>query len=146
MNATQPEISLETGSAFGKTAHAIGRVLANSGHGELFSLEVDPERIIVARNLCNGLPVHIVEQSSMEWLPAGKIDFMWLDSLPHLRAQEIVRFREHASNRCVIGVHDTTTHPSIAQDLAGLVADGVIVPPLYLPTPRGVCFTRYRSN
>lgn len=140
----QPDLVVETGAAFGQTAHAIGAVLRDNGHGRLVSLEVDGQRCVLARQRCEGLPVEVVEQSSLGWTPNDKIDFMWLDSLPHLRAQEIRRYAPHASDRCVIGVHDTHSHADpICTDLQTLADEGLITAPLYLPTPRGVCFTRF---
>lgn len=146
VTALKPSFVLETGTAFGQTAEAVGRALAANGHGRLVTLEPDPDRLAMARLRVAGLPVSLLAESSLAWEPNELIDFMWLDSLPHLRSLEVQRFRQHASPSCVIGVHDTATHGSIADDLDILASDGVIVPPLYLPTPRGVCFTRYRSN
>lgn len=145
ITALKPSFVLETGTAFGQTAEAVGRALAANGHGRLVTLEPDPERRSTAVLRCEGLPVSVLAESSLAWEPTEPIDFMWLDSLPHLRPLEIQRFRQYASPSCVLGIHDTATHSSIADDLDRLAADGVIVPPLYLPTPRGVCFTRYRS-
>jgi len=140
----QPEYVVETGTAFGQTTVAIGTALRNNGHGRLVSLEVDPERVTHSRQRCKNLPmVSILEQSSLDWIPQAPIDFMWLDSLPHLRGPELRRLLPHASNRCVIGIHDTTTHRDpLKGELAAMAEEGLIVPPLYLPTPRGVGFTR----
>lgn len=145
VRALQPDFVVETGSAFGQTAEAIGLALIANGHGVAVSLETDPERHEIAAARCANLPVDIVLASSLEWTPPAPIDFMWLDSLPDLRAPELRRFHEHAPARAVAGVHDTHTHASIRDDLDALAAAGLIDPPMYLPTPRGVAFARLRG-
>lgn len=146
ITALQPDFVLETGTAFGQTAYAIGTALRESGHGRLVTLELDHRRAEASRRLCTGLPVTVVEQHSMEFLPPDDIDFMWLDSEAEFRGREIERFAAYASARCVIGVHDTGPHHVTRSYLEPLVTAETIEPPLYLPTPRGVCFTRLRDT
>lgn len=140
--ALQPEFVLETGTAFGQTALAIGRVLATYGHGRLVTLETDPQRAGLAAAWCSGLPVTVLNMSSLDYTPVAQIDFAWFDSLFHLRPLELRRFAPHLSERAVVGVHDTAWHHPVRALLEPLEAEGLLVSPLYLPTPRGVCFAR----
>lgn len=143
VGALQPDLVLETGTAFGFTAQAIGRALENNGQGRLITLEIAPRRVELAKSVCSGLPVVVLQADSMHYSPPGKLDFLWIDSLFELRDQEIKRYRNWASKRCVIGIHDTGPQHPMQAKLAALVRQKVIREPLYLPTPRGVAFTRY---
>lgn len=140
--ALQPEYVLETGTAFGQTAQAIGAALKLNGHGQLVTLETDPDRAESSRSRCVGLPVAVLEVSSLDYTPDQPIDFLWLDSLPHLRADEYRRYRPYLSDRAVVGVHDTGPQHTVRPTIEALVASGELGEPLWLPTPRGVCFAR----
>lgn len=142
VRALQPELVVETGTAFGQTAEAIGRALKTNGHGRLVSFEVDPERVRLSRERCAGLPVEIREQSSLDWLPDGPVDFAWFDSLAHLRPEEFKRYHLWMHERTVVGFHDTGPQHPVRGLLDDMVASGDMPQPLYLPTPRGVCFVR----
>ena len=121
---------LEIGSYCGKSTIYLGSGVREAG-GVLFTL--DHHR---------GSEEHQPGQTyhDPELMDAAQSRF---DSLPHLRGPELRRLLPHASNRCVIGIHDTTTHRDpLKGELAAMAKEGLIVPPLYLPTPRGVGFTR----
>ncbi|HEY2295243.1 MAG TPA: class I SAM-dependent methyltransferase [Thermoanaerobaculia bacterium] len=146
VRALKPELAIETGTGFGQTAELIGQALARNGRGRLVSLEVDPERVESSRQRCAGLPVEVLQMPSLEYVPDQGIDFLWIDSLEELRPAEISRFAAWATPRCVIGIHDTGPHKELRKMIAKLVDDGLLTSPLYLPTPRGVCFCRYRDG
>lgn len=142
VGALQPEFVVETGTAFGQTAEAIGRQLRANGHGLLVTLEPDPARAAFSRDRCTGLPVEVLEVASLDYTPAGPIDFAWFDSLLHLRAAEYLRYRPWLSERAVVGFHDTGPHHTVRGFLEPLVASGELTEPLWLPTPRGCAFAR----
>lgn len=142
VTALRPDFVVETGTNLGYTAHAIGQALAAAGHGQLLTLEVDPDFVAAARERCAGLPVEVVHGSSLDWTPDRPVDFVWFDSLVHIRAGEYVRYLPSMHERTVVGFHDTGPQHPVAATLEALVAEGLMAPPLYLPTPRGVCFTR----
>lgn len=148
VTALQPERVLETGSAFGQTSAAIGEALQLNRHGWLVTLEPDAERAEVTRRRCEGLPVTVSETGSMDyvWESAAPIDFLWLDSLIHLRADEVRRFAPSMSPRAVIGMHDTGPHHATRQYLDPLVREGLVTQPLFLPTPRGAAFMRLATG
>lgn len=145
VRALQPEYVIETGSAFGQTSKAIGRALVKNGHGRLVTLETDPARAKRARRTCQRLPVTVLETSSLEFTPEEPVDFLWIDSLLPLRAQELRRYAPYCSPRAVAGVHDTGPQHGGSQRLDPLVSEGVLSPLLTLPTPRGVSFCRVRT-
>jgi len=93
VRALQPELVVETGTAWGQTAQAIGRALHDNGHGQLYTLEPDEGRAEFSKGRCRGLPVTVVCERSLDWWPPGAVDFAWFDSLLHLRVQEFNHFR-----------------------------------------------------
>lgn len=146
VTALQPEYVVETGTAFGQTTAAIGKALEDNGHGRLVSLEPNAQRAQFSRDRCEGLPVEILEVESMKFTPTEKIDFAWFDSLIHLRAAELRRFLPHMSARAVVGFHDTGPHHQTRNYIQELIREGLITNPLWLPTPRGVCFARVKGG
>lgn len=146
ITALQPEYVLETGSAFGQTSAAIGEALELNGHGRLVTLEPDRARAEKTRQRCVGLPVEVLETPSLEYSPASPLDFLWLDSLIHLRAEEVKRFASAMSPRAVIGMHDTGPHHQTRGYLAEIIRSGLVTKPLFLPTPRGCAFMRLSTG
>lgn len=146
VTALQPDFVVETGTCLGNTAEAIGRALRANGQGELVSLEISPRCVEIARKRCVGLPVSILEQSSLDYLPDRPIDFAFFDSLPPLRAQEFERYLPWMHGGTVVGFHDTAPHQPVRQYLQPLEERQLLVGALYLPTPRGVMFARVNSR
>lgn len=143
--ALQPEYVVETGSAYGQTARTIGEALRSNGHGRLVTLEIDPKLVSHTRAVVQGLPVEVLEMSSMEWEPEEQIGFAWFDSLTPLRVQEFHRYSAWMTTRTVVGFHDTgEQHQPLRSQIEDLWRDGAITEPLFLPTPRGCCFARVR--
>ena len=139
VRATQPEFVVETGTAYGQTAHAIGQALARNGHGELLTLEPDPDRAAAATTRCAGLPVTVMQKTSMEWEPDRPIGFAWLDSLFELRIAEFMRFAPWIAPGTIVGFHDAGPHRQFRVFLEAMAGAGVVR--LIMPrTPRGVCF------
>jgi Methyltransferase domain len=144
--ALRPDHVVETGTHVGHTAVRIGRALADAGVGRLTTLEIMPHFAAAARERCVGLPVDVVEQSSLEWTPEFPVDFAWFDSEPHLRGEEFRRLLPWMHARTVVGFHDTAPHHPTRNFIDPLVAEGLLDPPLYLPTPRGLCLSRPRDS
>lgn len=142
ITALQPELVVETGTAWGQTAQAIGRALKANGHGRLVTLEPDAERVAFARDRCTDLPVEVRQEASLDYTPNGPVDFAWFDSLLDLRHQEFMHFLPHLSYRAVVGFHDTGPQHPVRRHLERLVAHELLPEPMWLPTPRGACFAR----
>ena len=137
VRALQPEYVIETGTCIGLTAEAIGRALQANGHGHLDTLEVDSKRAAQARSRCAGLPVDVIERSSMEFKPKQPIGFAWFDSLLELRVLEFERFRSWLPVGTIVGFHDTSPHMGV---YGGWVEQLSGTRPVRLRTPRGVTF------
>jgi predicted O-methyltransferase YrrM len=146
VRALQPELVVETGSWIGTTAAAIGNALRSNGHGRMVTLEIDPHLAKRTRDRVGGLPVTVLNQSSLGWTPDAPIDFAWFDSDAHRRHDEFLAYLPWMHARTVVGFHDTGPQHPVRPFLDRLVADGVLEAPLYLPTPRGVCFARPITN
>jgi hypothetical protein len=144
VGALRPDLVVETGTHHGWTSAAIGRALDTAGVGRLVTLEIDTTCIPTARERCAGLPVEVLEVASLDYRPDGPVDVLWLDSLTDLRVPEYLHFLPWLHDRSVVGFHDTGPQhlPPLRPELDRLVGDGLIEPPLYLPTPRGVAFAR----
>jgi hypothetical protein len=140
VRALQPEVVVETGTAFGQTAEAIGRALAANGHGCLYTLEPDLNRCATASSRVLGLPVRVVSMQSIAWLPPDGIGFAWFDSLLGLREAEFRAYRPHMAAGCVVGFHDCGPQHGVVRDAVERLAHEGELRPIYLPTPRGVMF------
>lgn len=83
----KPEWVLETGTAHGQTAEAMGKALKANGRGELWSCDIDRFRVHNARARVEGLPVQIFEQtgeslirSIAEGIPDRQLNMVFIDS------------------------------------------------------------------
>lgn len=135
----QPDYVIETGTAFGYGAKAIGEALRKNGHGELVTMEIDAGRVAHARSITTGLPVTVLHQASLDYTPTTEIGFAWFDSLFGLRVPEFMAFYPSMTNRTIVGFHDTADHHPLRPGIEELARQGYITP-IFLPTPRGVCF------
>lgn len=138
VRALQPDYVVETGTALGQTASAIGYALKDNGHGHLDTLETSRARCEYARQQCDGFPVTVIEAESMWFTPAAVVDFAWLDSRFDLRLSEFDRYRSWMRPGTFVGFHDTAPHQDDAwgekiHDIPGTRA-------VRLRTPRGVTF------
>lgn len=139
VRALQPDLVVETGTAWGQTAEAVGRALACNGQGRLVTFEVDRDRVVASLFRCQDLPVDVVDRPSLDGiadLPAGTVGFAWLDSLFDLRLRELEALRPKLGAGAVVGLHDTGPQHPLAGQLDGLRGWRRID----LPTPRGVTF------
>lgn len=148
VQALRPDVVVETGTAWGQTAVAIGKVLEAGGYGGvLHTIEPDPERCAMVRGALRNLPVVLHETTSLEWFeshPWGtreeRVGFAWFDSLHHLRVPEFRALHPKLAKGAFVGFHDTGPHQGgLADEILQLEAEGLLLP-IFLPTPRGVCF------
>lgn len=148
VRALQPDLVVETGTAYGWTTLRIAEALTANGHGRCVSLDVDDERLHAAANLLNGHDagnVTLLRQSSLDYTPDEPIGFALFDSLYELRVDEFLRYRDLGALTpgTIVAFHDWTSglrghHMDIRAELERrLVAPGLLRA-VYLPTPRGL--------
>lgn len=150
VRALQPDLVIETGSAWGQTAQAIGNALALNGQGHLLTFETDPPRIASTADRCKHLPVQVVHTDSIEGLEGmirsgehrGTVGFAWLDSSFEDRLAELRLLRSLLSPGAVVAVHDAgepgrAKHEEFSDALATVAFTNGLTR-LSLPTPRGV--------
>lgn len=122
----QPEIVVETGTAHGNTAETIGQALKKNGHGHLYTIEIDKALVDKAIHRLLGLPVTVIQGSTLDYPPPGPVDLAWIDSDPYIRLNEI----EHFNPKFWL-LHDTGPHFPWSDRLHGVKG-------IYIPTPRGL--------
>ena len=151
VRAIQPALVVETGTAFGYTARAIGRALRRNGHGRLVTLETDRGRFVAALDrlerhgllITQGGPVDARMASSLDYVPDAGIQFAWFDSMYELRIEEFVRYRDLGALTAgtIVGFHDWTSglrghYFDVKADIDRIAAAG-LVRPVFVPGPRG---------
>jgi len=143
VRALQPELVVETGTAYGSGAIAIGKALKRNGHGRLVTLETSNRRLRRARRRCKRkrLPVECLLCSSLDWEPDGVVDMLYLDSKYSVRLQEFEHFRKHMNSSTFIIWHDTGKQLPMRSHVDELERKGWITA-VHLPTPRGVTLSR----
>lgn len=135
VRALQPELVVESGTAFGVTAELIGASLADNGHGYLWTYEIDPARVEAATARCRGLPVFVHAQPFGPPFP-DQIDFAWIDGHIEQRVADLVRARAWLRPGALVGVHDSGPQHGIRDAVEAV--DWVRW--VNLRTPRGVMF------
>jgi predicted O-methyltransferase YrrM len=146
VRALQPDLVVETGSAFGYTTERIGRALERNAHGHCESLEPDQERARIARKRCGSLPVTILERSSLDYEPPGPIDLLFSDSAYEVRRAEVERLSRWMERGAIVLIHDTTSaerghHVDMRAEVRALEGAGLLRA-IYLPTPRGLAIAQ----
>jgi predicted O-methyltransferase YrrM len=137
IRALQPEVVVETGSAFGFGAAMMGAALKANGHGKLYSLEIDRVRYEQACERCKGLPVDVIYVDSMTWEPPAGIGFAFFDSRPAVRADEFRRYRPFMVPGAIVAFHDIAPHHTVWPRIHQLEHEGLLKA-LRLRTPRGI--------
>lgn len=157
VEALRPDLVIETGSAFGQTAHLIGQVLATAGVGNLITFEVDTERAVATALRVAGLPVQVAVEPSIDGIENlvglkhhnGSVGFAWLDSLFELRVPELRAISPLLSPGAIVGIHDcgepgSTKYNLFAGEVAA-AAQEMGFNRISLPTPRGVTFLQWKG-
>jgi predicted O-methyltransferase YrrM/D-alanine-D-alanine ligase-like ATP-grasp enzyme len=141
----KPRFVLETGTYRGATAAAIGEALRATGAGRMVTLECDPHYAANSRINLAGLPVEVVTASSLEYVPDGPIDLLFLDSTRPARVHEFRRFKHLLSSEALIVWHDSAPeHSVVHRDIEDLVSAGDLHA-ILLPSPRGLTISKVRK-
>ncbi len=134
VRALQPDLVVESGTAYGQTARAIGHALKANGHGSLLTYEIDQRRASIALARCVGLPVLLF---TVPFRPTVEgIGFAWIDGHIDERVADLESCRPLFALGAIVGVHDSSPFHGIRPALEAL--DWIRW--IHLPTPRGVMF------
>jgi predicted O-methyltransferase YrrM len=111
----KPERVLETGTHFGVSAAYMGQALKENNKGHMWTLEVMQEFVDASRQLWQDLDVHqwveCVRWPSLDYAPDPMgYELIFLDSEPHLRFDEFVRFWPSLKPGGFILIHDLHPH------------------------------------
>ena len=149
VRALQPDLVVETGTAYGYTTLRIAEALDLNGHGRCVSLEIDENRALHAESLLRGADltdhVEVRRQSSLDYTPDEPIGFALFDSLYELRVDEFLRYRAHGALApgTVVAFHDWTSgirghHMNVRDEIERRLVTPGLLRVVYLPTPRGL--------
>lgn len=140
VRALQPEIVVETGTAFGYGALHIAQALKANGHGKLYTFEIDLERIGISAETLKDFPqqVDIVPTDIRQWTPPGDIEFAFFDSgRTEDRHLEFRYCRQWLKSGSIVAFHDAAPHHAVWAGVQQLERDGFLKP-IRLHTPRGL--------
>lgn len=141
VRALQPDYVVETGACLGQTSACIALALCQNGHGRLDTLEPDHERAEFTRGRLAALLVDpsatVHEVASLDFTPAARVGFAWLDSRMELRVPEFERYRPWMDPGAIVGFHDTAPHHGGWSDVLHALPG---TRGMTLRTPRGVTF------
>jgi cephalosporin hydroxylase len=141
----QPDTVIETGSAFGYGSAYIGQALKANGHGKLYSLECEVQRVEIARKRVEGLPVEVVHTIAAEWhCPEYNVGFAFFDSDPNQRAAEFRLFYEFFVPGALVAFHDTGPQHTVWNFVKQLENENLLKA-VNLRTPRGIAIGQVRK-
>lgn len=144
----KPSLILETGTYEGDGTIAFAEGVIQNGFGQVVSIECNPDLAMTARHKLSGYPVEIVACNSLEYIPTGQIDLLFLDSKRTLRREEFLRFRPFLHNKSVIIWHDSSYRPQnhAVFDAVNELYKADIIDRLLLPTPRGITLSMLKEG
>jgi len=110
MRIMQPEQVLTTGIYTGISDMYIAQALKDNGHGASTAIEYEEHHINRAKELWSRVGVldkiTVVHGSSLEYQTDKKFDFIFLDTEPGIRFQELVKFYDNLKYGGYFGIHD----------------------------------------
>ncbi len=144
----KPSLIIETGTYEGDGTIAFAEGVMQNGFGQVVSLERSPDLAQKARRKLSGYPVEVVTCNSLEYIPTGQIDLLFLDSKRTLRLEEFLRFRPFLHNKSVIIWHDSSYRPQnhAVFDAVNELYKAGVVDRLLLPTPRGITLSMLKEG
>lgn len=133
VHTIKPSYIVETGTCFGWSARAMALMM---WEGKIDTC--DPEN-----KLTDTLPrnVRYHQCKSLDFIPSGNIDLLFLDSDLNVRVREYFHFKPYLSARAVIVLHDVgDTHSEFKTQVLSQLQNELDM--VLLPTPRGLLIGR----
>jgi predicted O-methyltransferase YrrM len=148
VRALQPRGVIETGTADADTTIQIGTALHANKHGRGATIDISAFRVTRARKRLGDLPVSVFEGDATTfgwdvWQPARDrhVDLVFIDGGTN-RGAEFANVLPHLAPNALTVWHDVGNDLAPAKVVRDLVTAGVLLEPLYLPTPRGLAVAR----
>jgi predicted O-methyltransferase YrrM len=148
VRALQPRGVIETGTADADTTIQIGTALHANKHGRAATIDISAFRVTRAKKRLGDLPVSVFEGEATTfgwdvWQPARDrhVDLVFIDGGTN-RGAEFANVLPHLAPNALTVWHDVANDRPVARVVRGLVNEGVLLEPLYLPTPRGLAVAR----
>lgn len=142
----KPAIVVETGTYLGSTAAAMGIGLQDNGRGRLYTLEIDETLTRQTQEKLDSLPVTVICQASLTYIPPGPIDLLFLDSHRPIRGAEFRHFHKWLHPRSVVVWHDSAPEHQAVYEAVNELYWGAFIDRLLLPTPRGLTVAMLRRD
>lgn len=144
----KPGLILETGTYEGDGTIAFAEGVVQNGFGQVVSIECNVDLARTARHKLSSYPVEVVACNSLEYIPIGPIDLLFLDSKRMLRREEFLRFRPFLHNKSVIIWHDSSYRPQnhAVFDAVNELYEAGVIDRLLLPTPRGITLSMLKEG
>lgn len=144
----QPRAVVETGTSRADTTIQLAEAVKLNGHGAVATIDIDLNRVQHARRRLAGLPVTVFhgDATTFDWsvwtpVPRSPVDLAFIDGGVDRRA-EFDNLRPFLAPGAFVAFHDVSNGLEPARVVKDLEAEGVITPPLYFPTPRGLALAR----
>ena len=123
----KPELVLETGTHKGVGAAYMGSALRDNNKGKLITVEFEPQHVFKAQELFAKLNLEnyinsILDDVKNLYFVKERIDLILLDTEPHFRFGEYLKFWKFLSPGGILVIHDL--HPNMGQ--TGVELNGVM--------------------
>lgn len=120
VGVVRPRLIVETGCYHGKTTRELGLAAIRVGVDcRVYSCDIDPGLVLLARANCEGLPVQIQQCRGVDLTALRAADLVFLDSTYVGRRDEVLQVRRGA----LVVIHDTKACESERIDLSGVVLE-----------------------
>ena len=139
--ALQPRVVVETGTSWGDTTLQLAQAVQENGHGHVITIDTSQGKVLKAQKRLQGLPVRVLngDARTYDWSTVTKrqVDLAFIDGGTDRRA-EFDNLRPFLAAGAFVAFHDAANYRGPREAVEALHAEGVIGPPLYFPTPRGL--------
>ncbi len=124
----RPQLVVESGSGRGMASKYIAEALRDNGTGRLITFEPHPEFRAIATARLAGFPAEVRDGDSRDLQPDDpNPDFLFLDSGPDYRAQEIEYWLQQPApcGRVLTAVHDANRDYGLPEGVRFTLGDGL---------------------
>lgn len=129
----KPRLVFESGTNIGLMARALGAGCWTNGFGKVVTCDIDPRMVHYARELCQGLPVEVVDGPALNMKELSTADLVFIDSSNESRITEVTMLKKGAT----FVMHDT-----YAEQWMRVYAENATTSIVHMDGPRGFTIGR----